>query len=107
MDFNKILKNINSAGMLQERKVLKIEEMEIGKLYKIKKLKSIMNHFGRGIVCELEEEDGNVSIFLPQRMVREIDDDALTILNGKDKRIGIVVHGLHNDLPKIQLVPVD
>ncbi|KAB0802984.1 hypothetical protein PPYR_05170 [Photinus pyralis] len=104
MDFNRILNKINAAGIGKERKLLKVHEMEVGKVYEIEKFKSIFNAYGRGIVCELTD---HVAFFLPQRMAREINDETITQFN--KLKMGVVLKQdiIDEGLPQIQLVPIE
>ncbi|KAB0795404.1 hypothetical protein PPYR_02155 [Photinus pyralis] len=102
MDLNKSLQRINAIGNAVERTVIKVRDMEVGKIYEIEKIKAISTQYGRGIVCEIA---GNASIFLPQRMVKEMEENVIDQLN--NLRMGVVLNGfLKNDTPKVELITI-
>lgn len=99
------LKKVNATGMVEQKPVLKICNMEVGKKFEILKLKNVNTRYGRSIVCETAEK----SIFLPKRMVDVITEEEVNEINSKQVKLSIVFEGFKDvdgsgGVPMVKLV---
>lgn len=101
MDF---LKELNEAGSLQFKDTKKINSLECGKPYPIKKIFSVKTKYGRQIKVDL----GDFECFLPKRWAQLLTEEKIS----KMDKVCLIFEGMKkfangNEGAEIKIVPLE